>query len=169
MIRSTLTHRLVRTTAALLTVAGLLAGIGVQHAAADSPTAPVYRPLSTPVLLSVEATSATTILVRWQDNSSGESFYAIQSSIAPGYVVPPWGAIGTALPHEVPGQGGIATVTLRNLEPSTGYCVRVTPVIDTGPVDIYPYRYTSNVLCTITPAAPVLRVPTRPFIVPIGR
>ncbi len=168
MIHSTLTRRLARTTAALLTVAGLLTGIGMQRAAADSSllvsTPPAILPLRPARLLSVEATSPTTIAVRWQDRSEGEFAYLVMFNLeGPGR----WYQDQASA---LPGQGSIGTHTMRNLEPATRYCAQVFP-FEAGPIP-NPYRkyaYASNELCATTPTGPVLSVPAQPFIVPLGR
>src|SRR5215217_3294248 len=120
MTRSTVTRRLVRATAALLSVAGLLAGIGV-HGAAAAPAA-----LSAPRLRSVEAISATSVVVHWEDTAATEDGFRISFYVNGAY----GGRIIKYTPVE--GKGGLGSFEVYALQPNTRYCMGVRAYIGTG-------------------------------------
>jgi hypothetical protein len=139
---------IVRTTAALLTAAGLLAGLGAHGAAADgAPSAPRLR--------SVEATSPTKIMVRWDDTSETEDGFRInfyQNGSFGGYI---------NSYTKVAGHGGLGVFEVYALQPNTAYCIGVKAYTGTGDNGASMFSPESTRLCATTlptPAAPDLTV-----------
>ena len=143
-----LSRTVVHTTATLLTAASLLAGLGVHRAAAaDAPSAPRLR--------SVEASSPTKIMVRWEDTSEAEDGFRIniyQNGSFAGYI---------NSYAKIPGHGGLGMFEVYALQPNTAYCLGVKAYTGTGDNGASIFSPESTRLCATTlttPAAPDLTV-----------
>lgn len=141
-----LSRSLVRTTAALLTAAGLLAGIGASAAA---------TPPSAPRLKAVEATSSTTLTVRWQDTAETEDGFRVSLYVN--------GTISVYMnAPKVPGKNDIGAWEVPTLKPNTRYCVDVKAFTGTGQNGSSTFSESDERLCGTTlltpPPAPDLTV-----------
>src|SRR6266508_4601746 len=114
-----LSQTLVRIAAALLTVAGLLAGLGMRSAAAQTPPAP-------PTLTKIEPTATGGLRVGFVDNSSRESGFRVNIYTGGGQLI-----LFTNVAR-VEAFGQAATREVAGLEPSTFYCVRMVSYIGDG-------------------------------------
>ncbi len=145
---------LARTAAALLTIAGLLAGLGVHRAAAAAPP-------SAPRLRSVEASvpstpsRASTLMVRWEDTAETEDGFRInfyRNGTFNGYI---------NSYSKVAGRGGLGAFEVYALDPNTAYCIGVMAYTGTGNNGESTFSPESERRCATTlptPAAPDLTV-----------
>lgn len=89
--------------------------------AEESLSAPATTPPAAPTRLQAQAVSSDSILLVWQDNSSGESGFEIQGRTAGGTYV----SLGTTNPN-------VVGVFINDLDPGTQYFFRVRSLNDAG-------------------------------------
>jgi hypothetical protein len=124
-------------------LAGSLLVLLVASCDRDSPLAPSFARVSTPVGLTASAVAPIQINLTWQDNSTNETGFEVHRSTT--------GPSGTFSLRGTT-SANVATYSDMSLDPSTQYCYQVR-AFETRGNKTFPSQF-SSVSCATTPAAP---------------